>query len=119
MTYSSQVMSPMSMRPKSTQASPPPSFHTSFAKSTTASTAPTTTELTVRVTESHHVRSGSFAIPAFRAVISRSPASLTWSTSVWKSATAAAMAERPGPSSHEASNMGEPPSAAAWLRASA
>ena len=75
--YSSKVMSPLSMRPKSTMPSAPLSFHTSFSTSTTASKAPPRIEPTVRLTESHHVRSGSFEIPAFNAVISRLPASLT------------------------------------------
>ena len=55
----------------------PLSANPSFTKSATASTNPVTTEPTVRLTESHHVRSGSLAIPAFRAVMSRLPASLT------------------------------------------
>ena len=77
MSYSSRVMSPMSTRPKSHMPSPPLSFHNSFTISTTASKAPPRIEPAVRVTASHHVRSGSFVIPAFNAVISRSPASLT------------------------------------------
>ena len=115
---SAGVILPPQRRPRSPHRLGVPS-NISLIMLSTPSNKPRRIEPAVRQAASPHVRSGSFAIPASSAAMSAVPESLTSSTSAWKSASAPCIVARPGPSSHEASNMGMPPSAAAWLRASA